>query len=70
MELRDYLHYKRINLKDFASMCGYSRVHMHLVKINQVKPGAKMVRKIEDATNGEVTRYDLLKDHKEGIEKI
>lgn len=70
MELRDYLHKKRIKLKDFAAMCGYHRGHIHCVNIGMLKPGKRLVQKIEEITKGQVTRYDLLKNYKETIEKV
>lgn len=70
MELRDYLHFKRITLKDFASMCGFSRGHFHRILNAGGRPGPKLVRKIEEVTKGEVTRYDLLKEFKDDIDKV
>ncbi len=68
--LRDYLHNNHMSVSDFASLCGYGRSHVQDVKGGIQRPGARLVRKIEEVTNGEVTRYDLLKDDKDTMEKI
>jgi len=65
MELRDWLHKRRIKISDFASICDVGRVHMQNVNNLKKKAGKKLVRKIEEATNGEVTRFDLLTTHKD-----
>ncbi len=65
MELRDWLHKKRMKIKEFASICEIGRVHMQNINGGKRIPGPKLVRKIEEATSGEVTRYDLLKDYQE-----
>ncbi len=70
MELRDYLHKKRIKLKDFAALCGYHRSHIHSINIGSIKAGKRLVQKIEEITKGQVTRYDLLKNHEEKIGKV
>ncbi len=70
MSLRDYLHYKRIKMKDFAAMCGYCRVHLQKVNVGMTKPGTRLVRKIEEITKGQVTRYDLLKNYEERLGKV
>lgn len=66
MELRDWLHRRRIKISDFASICDVCRVHMQNVSNQKTIAGKKLVRKIEEATNGEVTRYDLLINYKDG----
>lgn len=68
MELRDWLHKKRIKIKEFASICDVCRVHMQNINGGKKKPSNKLVRKIEEATNGQVTRYDLLKNDKDRID--
>ena len=70
MELRDYLHKKRISVKDFAAMCGYSRVSISSITNERRSPSVKLVRIIENLTEGEVNRYDLLKNCEELIEKV
>ena len=70
MELRDYLHEKKIRMEDFASMCDVGRIYMHYIKSGLRRPGAKLVRKIELVTDGNVTRYDLLKNHKDKIDLV
>ena len=70
MDLRDYLHYKRISIKEFAKMINYSQHTVQLVVTEKQKPGRKLVRTIEDATKGDVTRYDLLKKYPGTVERV
>lgn len=60
MELRDYLHFARKSVIDFAKEMGVTRQHMSLIVHKKVKPGKTLCKYIEQMTGGEVTVKDLL----------
>lgn len=64
MNLRDYLHFKRISVTDFAKKIKFTRVHISKVVNETRKPGKHLADIIETATNGEVTAEELLKGEK------
>jgi DNA-binding transcriptional regulator YdaS (Cro superfamily) len=59
MDLREYLFRKRISLTEFSEQIGYARTYMSGV-VNGKKPGKKLAKAIEKATNGQVTVDELL----------
>lgn len=69
-KLIDYLISRRLSIRDFSSLCECSRQHIHNVKNGSQRISKKLVKKIEEVTNGEVTRYDLLKNDKDKITKV
>ena len=69
MELRDYLHIKRLRVNEFAKMVDFDRNYISRVKLGHIKPGDKFIRAVERATNGEVTAADLLRVYYEELRK-
>lgn len=70
MELRDYLHFRRLTVKEFADTCGLSRGYMSLLVGGHRPAGVRAMQAIEEATNGQVNRYDLLKDYQESFDDL
>jgi len=60
MTLRDYLHFKKITLNEFAKKVGFNRSYLSLIKTGKLKPSMKLARMIEQATDGEVTVLELV----------
>jgi DNA-binding transcriptional regulator YdaS (Cro superfamily) len=61
-DLREYLYRRRIQVKDFAASIDYSPTQVSTVIHRRRKPGKKLARLIEKATNGIITASDLLND--------
>jgi len=61
MNLREYLFVKRITVKDFSELVDYSRTHLSAIVNGKLRPSPKLARRIEKATEGEVTVEELLK---------
>lgn len=70
MDLREYLFQKKYTIDQFAQFIGYQRTSIQCVLTGKTKPGRKLVRTIEEKTEGQVTRYDLLKNYPDAIEKL
>lgn len=64
MELREYLFKKNITIKDFAFSIGYSDLHISEVASKKRRPGRVLIDLIEQATEGKVTKKDLLRPGK------
>lgn len=64
MDLRDYLHFQRISVTEFAQMLGCSRTHLSEIIHGKRIPGKWLAKDIERATNGEVKAEELLKKSK------
>jgi DNA-binding transcriptional regulator YdaS (Cro superfamily) len=62
MDLREYLFRKRMTVTDFSKLIDYSRTHISEIIHGTRRPGKKVARIIEKATNGEVTAEELLKE--------
>jgi len=60
MDLREYLFRKRITNKDFAKLVRYDHSYIGEIINGKKKPGKKLARLIEEATNGEVTVDELM----------
>ncbi len=60
MELRDYLHFARKSIVDFAKEAGVSRHHISRIVNRRDKPSLTLARYIEVITGGEVTVKDLM----------
>jgi transcriptional regulator with XRE-family HTH domain len=60
MELREYLFKKRITNKEFAEKVNYDKSYIGDVANGKKKPGKKLAKAIEKATNGEVTVEELM----------
>ncbi len=69
MELRDWLHFERRTVKEFAEMLDYSRPHLTGVISGNYKAGSKLIRLVEKATNGQVTKEDFDKVYSLALEK-
>ena len=61
MNLKEYLFYKRMTVKDFSEKIGYSRTHISATMNGHLKMNKKLARAIERETEGEVTAEELLK---------
>ena len=60
MQLRHWMTYKKFTQAQMAHKVGVSRAMISLLLSNQRDPSAGLIRRIELATNGEVTARDLL----------
>lgn len=60
MELRDYLHFSRKSIVNFAKEIGVCRQHMSLIVNGKTKPSKFLARYIEEMTGGEVRVEDLI----------
>lgn len=63
MQLRDYIHQKRIRKKDFAKLLGISETHLVQVSIGNRIPSSKMALRIEELTNGLVNGWELIQSN-------
>lgn len=66
MDLRTYIFLKRMTVKGFAESIDYSANQISAIIHARRKPGKKLAKAIEKATDGEVTAVELLKDKTEG----
>jgi len=60
MDLRTYLFFKRKSIKSLAEEIDYSPSQLSAVVSSKRKPGRKLAKLIEKATNGEVKAEELL----------
>ena len=51
MELRDYLHFNRITITDFAKMINYGRIYTGEISSGAKRPGRKIIGIIYEKTN-------------------
>lgn len=58
MDLKTYL--KGKDRKKFADLIGTKKSYINLLACNASRPSPELALKIEQATNGEVTRLELL----------
>jgi len=58
MYLKDYL--KSKNRDEFAKLVGTTKNYINLLTCGSRRPSPKLALKIEQATNSEVTRMELL----------
>lgn len=65
MELKIYLVKNRLTIKQFCEIIGYSRNQISGVMNGNLRPSPRLAKVIEEATNGEVTVAELLKDKNE-----
>lgn len=70
MKLKPFLKQNRLSVSDFAALCECHRGHIHRILKGTCRPGAALVRKIENVTEGKVTRYDLLENDQEALKKV
>ena len=59
MDLNEYLVKYRINHEEFAKKLGMTRKTLYFLTIGKTDPRLSVVRKIEKATNGQVTAADF-----------
>lgn len=62
MDLRTYLFQKRTSIADFSRQLKCSRDHLSRIVNGKLKPSERLAKDIEEATNGEVTAKELLKE--------
>jgi len=60
MDLDYWLFKNKITKTDFARTIGISRGHLQGVISGKLKPSIKLAKKIEEATNGKVSKEELL----------
>jgi len=60
MDLREYLFYNRMTVKQFSEKIGCSRNHISEIIHGRRIPGKRLAKDIEIATNGEVKAKNLL----------
>jgi hypothetical protein len=61
MDLRTYLFFKRRSIKSLADAIDYTPSQLSAVVNGRRRPGRKLARLIEKATNGDIKAVDLLK---------
>lgn len=62
MNLADYLLAKNIRRTDFAEMIGVSQSYVTQLCQGQIWPGRDIASKIIEATNGDVTPNDFIRE--------
>lgn len=65
MDLREYLFKKEISITDFAKDIGFTRGYINAICKKNIKPGRKLAKVIEQATDGKVTMKELMSVKKE-----
>jgi len=63
MNLKEYLFFKRMTVKEFSQIMDYSRTHMSCIVNGTATAGVKLAKKIENFTNGELKAIDLVKEN-------
>ena len=64
MNLRDYLHFQRMTIQEFADKVGYTRTHLSMIVNDKMNPSARLAKDIERLTNGEVEASQWIKKKK------
>lgn len=64
MELKLYLVKNRMTIKEFADMIEYSRPHLSGVISGKFNPSPRLIKMIQEATNGQVKVSDWPKKKK------
>ncbi len=59
MNLRDFLHMERIRGVDFARLVNHQPEYICQIRNGKIKPGKKLAKLIELATDGKVTVAEL-----------
>jgi len=59
MDLREYIFYNRLKMKDVASALDCSSAYLSLLKDGKARPSRRLARDIVEFTKGNVT-YDYL----------
>lgn len=60
MQLAEYLFRKKIKQTEFARRVGVSRVHLGEILRGRRRPSIGLAKKIEQATDGDVSKEELL----------
>ena len=60
MNLDEYLSRSKITRTDFAKILGISRTHLQDILSGRRSPSKTLAKKIEEATEGKVTKEELL----------
>jgi DNA-binding XRE family transcriptional regulator len=61
MKLKNYLFINEITITAFAKTVGVHKTYMSQISSGKIVPSMKIARKIEDATDGNVTMLEILK---------
>lgn len=64
MILDQYLRKHKITYTSFAEKIGYGRTYINEIGLGSKRPSRRLAKLIEQATNGEVTVEELLKEKK------
>jgi hypothetical protein len=59
MNLRDYLHFKRLSAVEFSKKVGVSANYIRMLANGQAKAGVSLAKIIEIETNGEVKPNEI-----------
>lgn len=65
MELREYLSRHHLTVTEFAKKINYGRTYINEIVLRTKKPGKKLAKIIEEATNHMVTIQELLGEDKQ-----
>jgi len=60
VNIREYLFYNKLSVREFSKKVDCSRTYLSQIVHGKIKPGRKLARDIERATNGEVKAADML----------
>jgi plasmid maintenance system antidote protein VapI len=63
MNLKEYLFFKRMTVKEFSQIMDYSRTHMSSIVNGTATAGIKLAKRIEKFTDGELKAIDLMKEN-------
>jgi len=69
MRLKEYLSRNNLTQLKFSASAGLSNVHLGRLIKGRHLPSIPTIKKIEKATNGEVTINDFLKDKTDEIQR-
>ncbi len=61
MELRDFLHFERMTIKELSKKIGCTAIYLGNVVNGKMIPGRELAMKIEEETKGKVTAVEVLK---------
>lgn len=62
MNLKVWIVKNKTTITKFSEKMGISRCYLSGIIIGQRKPGPKLIKRIEEETNGEITYRDFLGD--------
>jgi len=60
MDLREYLFYNRLTIKEFAQVCDYSPEHISGYISGRFRISKKLMKRISEATGNQVTMDELI----------